>query len=95
MLGSHHRLVLRCPQVPSPKSCPHRNLKKFRRWQCEQVRALRGGTRGALYSPLQEHGLQQEALGGRVGCTLSPHVLLHIASQVLGMGQTHLMSPLG
>lgn len=57
--------------------------------------ALVGGTREALYSPLQEHGLQQEALGGRAGRTLSPHVLLHIASQVLGMGQTHLMSPLG
>lgn len=56
--------------------------------------ALVGGTRGALYSPLQEHGLQQEALGGRVGCTLSPHVLLYIASQVLRMGQTHLMNPL-
>lgn len=34
-------------------------------------------------SPLQEHGLQEEALGGRAGCTLGPHILLHIPSQVL------------
>lgn len=45
---------------------------------------------GALLSPLQEHRLQQEAFSRRVGCTLSPHVLLHIASQVLGMENTTL-----
>lgn len=57
--------------------------------------ALAGGTCVALYSPLQEHRLQQEAPGRRAGRTLSPHVLLHIASQVLGKGQTYPMTPGG
>ena len=35
-------------------------------------------------SPLQEHGLQEEALGGRAGGALRSHVLLHVPSQVLG-----------
>lgn len=38
----HHLPVLWSLQVPSPRPCPCRNLKKFRRWQCEQVRAMRG-----------------------------------------------------
>lgn len=42
------------------------------------------GGRGS--SPLQEHGLQQEALGGRAGRALGAHVLLHVASQVLRTG---------
>lgn len=37
-----------------------------------------------VLSPLQEHRLQEEALGGRAGRTLGPHVLLHVPSQVLG-----------
>jgi hypothetical protein len=30
------------PGFPSPPLLRYRNLKKFRRWQCEQVRTLRG-----------------------------------------------------
>lgn len=30
------------PASSLPRPCPCRNLKKFRRWQCEQVRAMRG-----------------------------------------------------
>lgn len=30
------------PESPLPKALSCRNLKKFRRWQCEQVRAMRG-----------------------------------------------------
>lgn len=39
-LPAHRRAQLESAASAPPLT--HRNLKKFRRWQCEQVRALRG-----------------------------------------------------